>query len=101
MSYESLSSLLKELRFNGMRAHLEETIALAEVKKMTTVEVLQRLLEIEVAYRQTRSLAYRLELAKLPQIKSLENFDCSNTPIQQEKLLSLMERSEEHTSELQ
>lgn len=89
MQYESLRPLLKELRFNGMLAHLDESMALCEMKKMTPTELMQRLLEIEVAHRQTRSLVYRLTLAQLPQVKSLDHFEWSNTPISQEKLSPL------------
>jgi DNA replication protein DnaC len=89
MQYENLRPLLKELRFNGMLAHLDESMALSEIKKMTAIELVQHLLEVEAAHRQTRSLVYRLTLARLPQVKSLEHFDWSNTPIQQEKFSSL------------
>jgi len=90
MQYESLRPLLKELKFNGMLAHLDESMALSEIKKMTGIEMIKHLLEVEAAYRQTRSLVYRLTLARLPQVKSLDHFDWSNTPIHQEKLSSLI-----------
>lgn len=79
-------SLLKTLRFNGMLAHFDELIEVAQLKKMNGVELLQQFLETEIAYRQTRSLAYRLEVAKLPQVKSLDHFDCSETPLDLEQL---------------
>lgn len=82
----TLFALLKTLRFNGMLAHFDELIEVAELKKMNGIEFLQQFLETEIAYRQTRSLAYRLELAKLPQVKSLENFDCHETPLDPEQL---------------
>ena len=37
MQYESLRPLLKELKFNGMLAHLDESMALSEIKKMTGI----------------------------------------------------------------
>jgi DNA replication protein DnaC len=89
MQYESLRPLLKELKFNGMLSHLDETMGLCEIRKMTGVELMQRFLETEIAHRQTRSLVYRLALARLPQIKSLDHFDWSNTPIPPEKLSPL------------
>ena len=89
MQYETLRPLLKELRFNGMLAHLEETMALCEMKKMTGIELMQRFLEREAAHRQTRSLVYRLTRAQLPQVKSLDHFEWSNTPLLQEELSSL------------
>lgn len=89
MQYESLRPLLKELKFNGMLTHLDETMGLCEIKKMTGVELMLRFLEMEIAHRQTRSLVYRLTLARLPQVKSLDHFEWSNTPIPQEKLSPL------------
>lgn len=90
MQYESLRPLLKGLRFKGMLAHLDEIMTISDIKQMSGIELIRQLLEIEVSYRQTRSLIYRLELARLPQIKSLDHFDCSNIPIQQEKLQDLL-----------
>ena len=86
MQYESLRPLLKELRFNGMLAHLDESMALSEMRKMTGIELMQHFLTVEAAHRQTRSLAYRLTLAHLPQVKSLDHFEWSNIPNQPEKL---------------
>lgn len=91
MQHEHLQGLLKTLHFNGMLTQLEELIEVSELQKLTSIEALQRFLEVEVAYRQTRSLLYRLEVARLPQIKSLDSFDWDNTPIQQEQLISLMQ----------
>ena len=91
MQHEHLQGLLKSLRFNGMLTQFDELVEVCELQKLTGIELLQRFLEVEVAYRQTRSLLYRLELARLPQIKSLDNFDWCNTPIQQEQLTSLMQ----------
>lgn len=89
MHKETLLPLIKTLRFNGMLSQFDEIMAVAEMKKMNGIDVLQQFLETEVAYRETRSLRYRLELARLPQIKSLDNFDCQNTPLQPEQLHQL------------
>lgn len=91
MQYEPLQNLLKTLRFNGMLAHFGELVEVCESQKLTNIELMCRFLEVEVAHRQTRSLLYRLDLAKLPQIKSLDNFEWSNTPIQQEQVTSLLQ----------
>lgn len=89
MQYESLRPLLKGLRFNGMLTHFDETMTLCEMKKMTGIELMKRFLEVETAHRQTRSLVYRLMLAQLPQVKFLDHFEWSNTPILQERLSSI------------
>lgn len=89
MHHETIATLLKTLRFNGMLSQLSEIMEVAQIKQMSGVELMQQFLETEVAYRQTRSLSYRLDVAKLPQIKSLDNFDCHDTPIQSDDLNQL------------
>lgn len=91
MHNEAVITLLKSLRFNGMLSQLDEIMEVAEIKKLTPMQWLQQLLETEINYRETRSLRYRLELARLPQVKSFENFDCNGLPIKQEQLLQLAE----------
>lgn len=81
MYHENIASLLKKLRFNGMLSQLSEIMEIGQIKQMNGIELMQQFLEIEIAYRQTRSLSYRLEVAKLPQIKSLDNFDYRDTPV--------------------
>ena len=74
-----------------MLAHLDEAMTVADRDHRSVIDVLTGFLEIEKAHRQSRSLAYRLELTRLPHIKFLEEFDWSNTPLKQEKIESLMD----------
>ena len=90
MSCDILRPLLHKLRFKGMLAHLDELMMLDKNKPIPDVDLFRKLLEMEIAHRQTRSLAYRQELARLPHIKSLENFDWSHTPLQKDKIDNLM-----------
>lgn len=91
MSHESVQGLLKTLRFNGMSIHFDELTEVCKLQNLSSMELMQRFLEVEVAYRQTRSLRYRLELARLPQIKSLDNFDWCNTSVQQKQITGLLQ----------
>jgi DNA replication protein DnaC len=91
MRNEAMLSLLKTLRFNGMLSQFDEIMEAAEIKKLNGIELMQQFLETEIAYRQTRTLRYRLDMARLPQVKSLDNFDCSELPIQKEQLIALTE----------
>ena len=90
MSYDTLRPLLEKLNFKGMLAHLDELVSLDQIKPISDIGLFKKLLEMEIAHRQTRSLAYRQELARLPHIKSLENFDWSHTPLQKDKIDHLM-----------
>lgn len=91
MRNEAMLSLLKTLRFNGMLSQFDEIMEAAEIAKLNGFQLMQRFLETEIAYRQTRTLRYRLDMARLPQVKSLDNFDCSELPVKKEQLLGLAE----------
>jgi hypothetical protein len=58
MSYDTLRPLLEKLHFKGMLAHLDELVSLDQIKPISDVGLLKKLLEMEIAHRQTRSLAY-------------------------------------------
>jgi DNA replication protein DnaC len=77
MLYEAVKTQLETLKFNGMLEYFKE---MPKVKE-DNLQLLQTLLEREAAYRQTRSFMYRLHLAKLPQIKSLDNFITAELPV--------------------
>jgi DNA replication protein DnaC len=91
MRNEAMLSLLKALRFNGMLSQFDEIMEAAEIKKLNGIELMQQFFETEIAYRQTRTLRYRLDMARLPQVKSLDNFDCDGMPIQKKQLIALTE----------
>lgn len=69
-----LHTLLGELRFAGMGACLETVLDAAEQAGDPPAAVLLRLLQEESRHRQERSLAYRLQQARLPWDWSLETF---------------------------
>jgi DNA replication protein DnaC len=78
--HEKIKDLLKALGFKGMLRYFEETLDLKKTDE-TWPKIFCSLLEQEKAYRQTRSFAYRLSLSKMPQIRSLDNFDITGLPI--------------------
>ena len=77
---EDLRKLLAQLRFQGMDETLERILAEADAKAHPPAEVLRRLLLEELRYRQERSLAYRIDQAKLPWDWSLETFPFAQQP---------------------
>src|SRR5665213_1865422 len=85
MPHKTLLPLLKTLRFNGMLSQFDEVVDMTAATEKE-IGLMQRFLEIEIAYRQARSLGYRTKIARLPQIKSIDQFDCSETPLQPECL---------------
>ncbi len=90
MSSEKLFPLLKSLKLNGLLSHLTETPEAVDLKA-SEFELLKRLFNIELAYREGRSFEYRLKIAKLPQIKTIEEFDFKNVPLKAEQFHKLSE----------
>lgn len=79
--HEHIKDLLKLLGFKGMLRYFEESVDLKKIDKETWPQIFCSLLEQENAYRQTRSFAYRLSLSRMPQMRSLDNFDITGLPI--------------------
>lgn len=84
--HENIIESLEKLKFKGMLQYFKESVELKTFDKKPWAEIFYAFLEREKAYRQTRSLAYRLSLARLPQIKSLDNFDVIGLPIKHDVL---------------
>ena len=77
MLHEKIRSDLTTLGYKGMLQSFEENLELKTLSS-SFQQSLYRIIQAEVAHRSSRSLAYRLDLAKLPQIKTLEQFDLNN-----------------------
>jgi DNA replication protein DnaC len=77
---DKLQDLLVQLRFHGMAAALDAEIERAEREATPASELLYRLLCEEAASRRQRSLAYRLDQAKLPWPWTLDTFPFERQP---------------------
>lgn len=77
---DRLQDLLAQLRFHGMAATLDAEIERAEREATPASELLYRLLCEEAASRRQRSLAYRLDQAKLPWPWTLDTFPFERQP---------------------
>jgi DNA replication protein DnaC len=77
---DKLQDLLAQLRFHGMAAALDAEIERAEREATPASELLYRLLCEEAALRRQRSLAYRLDQAKLPWPWTLDTFPFDRQP---------------------
>jgi DNA replication protein DnaC len=72
-----LDKNLKYLKLAYLPAHYNELAQKASQKNWTHVDYLARLIEGEAALRQERSIARRIQLARFPVIKTLEQFSWS------------------------
>lgn len=77
---ERIAELLAQLRLRGMALALERELERAEKQPCTPAELVYRLLLEEARYRRERSLAYRLEQAKLPWPWTLDSFPFERQP---------------------
>lgn len=75
-----IDKLIAQLHFKGMAQSLERILAQADAEALPATEVVYRLLQEEWRHRQERSLAYRLDQAKLPWQWSLETFPFDRQP---------------------
>jgi DNA replication protein DnaC len=80
MTREKVRALLAQLRFNGMAGALDTELDRAEREASPAPELVHRLLSAEAAYRRERSLAYRLDQARLPWRWTLETFPFERQP---------------------
>lgn len=78
--HEDIDKLLAQLHFKGMAQSLVPLLAQADAEALPAAQVVHRLLQEEWRYRQERSLAYRLDQAKLPWPWSLETFPFTRQP---------------------
>jgi DNA replication protein DnaC len=73
MPHKEIRLQLTKLGFKGMLQAYDEANELS-TQNLPWLGSFKQLLEAEAAYRQARSFMYRLNLARLPQIKTLETF---------------------------
>jgi len=98
--YEKIHQMLKQLRLRGMASALDQELKRAEKQGSPVSEVISRLLIQEQAYRQEKSMQYRLSQAKIPWQWTLKTFPFNKQPgisksqIQQLASLSFLERKE-------
>ena len=77
---KKIIALLKTLKFGGMANALERILDEAQKEGLAVEEVVYKLLQEEFAYRQERSMAYRIQQARLPWDWSLETFPFDRQP---------------------
>ena len=87
---EKICQLLCDLRLKGMGNGLDTELAGAEKKGTAPEKVLYRLLCEELAYRQQRSMLYRLNHAKIPFDWTLKTFPFDKQPgVKKSQMMSL------------
>lgn len=100
MMRKKIQQLLADLRLKGMGQTLDQEMDRADKEGTSVSEVIYRLLMAEHAYRQERSLEYRIKSAKMPWDWALKTFPFEKQPgvrkhqIQSLAQLSFVEKAE-------
>lgn len=100
MMRKKIQQLLADLRLKGMGQTLDQELDRADKEGTSVSEVIYRLLMAEHAYRQERSLEYRIKSAKMPWDWTLKTFPFEKQPgvrkhqIQSLAQLSFVEKAE-------
>jgi DNA replication protein DnaC len=80
MLRDKLMTAMEQLHLPGMRSVFDEVLAAGLKQRHTPERLLLELLEAELAERTTRSIRYRLGLARFPVDKDLASFDFTASP---------------------
>lgn len=78
--FELVLDKLKWLKLPGMTQAIEAVLATAAEDNLSPLEVLDRLLDEEIASRKRRSVARRVKLAAFPEINTIDGFDFGFSP---------------------
>jgi DNA replication protein DnaC len=77
---DNFDQLLKNLKLRRIREILDQELELAEKKQVSYTTLLARLFRAEYEHRLERSIAYRIEQARLPERWSLDTFPFKQQP---------------------
>lgn len=81
MTHNEVMKQLKELKLYGMLSSFEETVSQTIRQQQSLVELLGQLCQAEAAERKVRSIRYQLGIARFPVPKDLDNFDFSESSV--------------------
>jgi DNA replication protein DnaC len=91
MLREKILDVLRELKFDGMKAAYDEITASGQKHGYTPEKIVLSLLEAEAAERAGRNLRYRLGQSKIPAHKELADFDFKASHADAAKIRELSE----------
>ena len=81
MERSEILATMGELKLYGMKAAFDEIITTAVKRQHEPQRVVGDLLTAEISEKQARSIKYQMTIAKLPLAKDLEDFDFTETGI--------------------
>jgi DNA replication protein DnaC len=81
MERTQILDLMSSLKLYGMRSAYDEVMAAGIKRQHEPPRIVGDLLQSEIAEKQARSIRYQMTIAKLPLAKDIEQFDFTDTPI--------------------
>ncbi|MER8371026.1 IS21-like element helper ATPase IstB [Mesorhizobium sp. M0166] len=81
MERTQVLELMGTLKLYGMRGAYDEIMATGIKRQHEPPRIVGDLLSAEIAEKQARSIKYQLTVAKLPLAKEIEDFDFTDTPV--------------------
>jgi DNA replication protein DnaC len=81
MERTQILDLMSSLKLYGMRSAYDEVMASGIKRQHEPPRIVGDLLQSEIAEKQARSIKCQMTIAKLPLAKDLDDFDFTNTPI--------------------
>ncbi|MFP5454398.1 MAG: IS21-like element helper ATPase IstB [Alphaproteobacteria bacterium] len=89
MERTQVLDLMGNLKLYGMRNAYDEVMAAGIKRQHEPPRIVGDLLSAEIAEKQARSIKYQMTLAKLPLAKDIDDFDFTDTPVNQALLREL------------
>ena len=86
---ERLMEAMGALGLHGMKACYDEILAAGIKTRATPEKIICELLETELAERKARSIRYRMGLAKFPVDKDLDQFNFTESPVNETQVRHL------------
>jgi DNA replication protein DnaC len=81
MERTDILEFMSTLKLYGMRAAYDEVMATGIKRRHEPPRIVGDLLSAEIAEKKARSIKYQLTIAKLPLAKDIDDFDFTDTPI--------------------
>ena len=81
MERSDVLDAMGKLKLYGMRAAYDETLTTAVKRQHEPQQIIGDLLTAEIREKQARSTKYQMTIAKLPLAKDIDDFDFTDTPV--------------------
>ncbi|TRA98525.1 transposase [Agrobacterium tumefaciens] len=81
MERTQVLELMSALKLYGMRSAYDEVMGNGIKRQHEPPRIVGDLLQSEIAEKQARSIRYQLSIAKLPLAKEIDDFDFTDTPV--------------------